>query len=725
MRTGRVALVLVALSLPAGLIGQPQSSTSADVQLKAAMQAELVDGDLRKAIDEYRAIVSRHTDNRKVVAAALLQLAGCYEKLGQADARKTYEQLVREYADQAEPAARARARLAALGGLEPAAAPAVSALPRPDVVNDIQSLSPDGTKALFLRYDSGQNLAVYDFASRQLKPITNFGLTGFYADGGVWSPDGRRVAYAQGTFSPDGIAELRVATLAGDSRVILRNAANPGRAMLPAGWLPDGRTLLAALERADGTAVIGLIPDAGGTFMSLRSFAWSGRAARPRVSPDGRFVAFAEGAAGMQDIQVLRLDGSAAHRITDRPGDDTQPMWSPDGRHLVFISARPGDVALWEVPIKDGQAAGEPVRVKDGMDGAQLIDWTARGLAYTNRMQTLDIYTAPIDRASWQPDADPRPLAYSRTGRNTAPVWSPDGRSFAFVSGSVTDSDRRYVVVLPEGRGDAREYLIPTTRYGNALEPYDLRWFGDSSGLGFSGVDRQGQAAVFQLSIATGQWKTHPSPVKTWTRIEWNGDGTKFFYARHGFAAGAPAAIIERDLASNREREVYRSTDTQVALRGFRLSPDRRSLAFTTTAGPTAGSVTVRLIVTDLETGQARTMVEEKGGSTFQTTISLGAPAWTPDGRALIVPRTTGTNVWPEFRIVPLDGSANRSFVLNPALARQHRGRGGDWEATIREAMWSPDGTRMAFMLASFQSDTWMMENVLAGVGSPRAASRR
>ena len=720
MKTWRGVVLLVALLMPSAVTGR-QSEGSGDVQLKAAMHAELVDGDLPAAIEAYKTIVSRYADNRGLVARALLQLGGCYEKLGQGEARKTYEQLVRDYADQSEPAVQARARLVALGKAQPPAAPApvVTALPRTDMANDVQALSPDGTKALFISYDKGQNLALYDFATRRAKLLTEFDWSTEGVYYGAWSPDSRLVRHMQGGWTADAVAEVRVATLSGGSRVIFRNEANPGKRVVPSAFLPDGRAVVAVLERADRTMAIGLIPVAGGAFTPLRSLAWSGSVPRPSGSPDGRFVAFAEGAAGIHDIHVLRLDGRAAYRITDHPADDVQPLWSPDGGHIVFISKRFGQTALWSVAIKDGQAAGEAVRVRDGMQGVDLIDWTKRGLTYVDHLQTRDIYTVSVDRSSWQPAAVPRLLPYPRTGQNTGPVWSPDGRSLAFVSGSSAEPDRRYVVVLPEGGGDAREYLIPTTRYTGGLEPYDVRWFGDGSGLGFSGTDRQGQPSVFHLSLPAGQWKTYASPVKTWTRIEWNNDGTKYFFARQAIG-GESVGIVERDLKTESERALYTPNDRPAVFRGLRLGPDRRSLAFTVTSVAAGQAPSLRLMVVDTETGRARTLIEEKSGTTMETTLSLGVPAWSPDGRELIVPRSVGQNVWPELRVVPLDGRDNRSIVLDAAFARRATAGGGE-APQVRDVVWSPDGTRMTFVLVAFRADTWIIENVLAGARSDTA----
>src|SRR5512139_2747733 len=94
-----------------------QGANQAEVQLQAAIKAEVVDGNLKAAIDRYKQIIATYGGERAVVAKALVRVGQCYEKLGEANAReaqKAYEQVVREFGDQTEMAAEARNRLAAL-----------------------------------------------------------------------------------------------------------------------------------------------------------------------------------------------------------------------------------------------------------------------------------------------------------------------------------------------------------------------------------------------------------------------------------------------------------------------------------------------------------------------------------------------------------------------------------------------------------------------------------
>jgi hypothetical protein len=95
-----------------------QKIQSPDVLLKAATTRELVDGDLTGAIAQYKDIAAKYANNHAVAARALLQLGEAYQKIGTGDARAIFARIVRDFTDQQEVAAAARARLAALAPLK-------------------------------------------------------------------------------------------------------------------------------------------------------------------------------------------------------------------------------------------------------------------------------------------------------------------------------------------------------------------------------------------------------------------------------------------------------------------------------------------------------------------------------------------------------------------------------------------------------------------------------
>src|SRR2546428_719626 len=82
-----------------------------------ALVAERANGKLEEAIKLYQRISQKFSSDRSLAAKALMQMGQCYEKLGDAQARKAYDQVVREYADQREVVAAARSGLGRLGSV--------------------------------------------------------------------------------------------------------------------------------------------------------------------------------------------------------------------------------------------------------------------------------------------------------------------------------------------------------------------------------------------------------------------------------------------------------------------------------------------------------------------------------------------------------------------------------------------------------------------------------
>ncbi len=147
------------------------------------------------------------------------------------------------------------------------------------------------------------------------------------------------------------------------------------------------------------------------------------RDAAPRFSPDGSRLAFTSNRAGdTQQLYVLPVGGGEAHKLTDLPEDVTQPVWSPDGSTIAFVS-RVRDAAYDE----DDDKRRAPRRFARLQYKFEHVGWTA------DRPQHL--FTVPADGS-----AVPRQIT---TGdfEDSAPAWSPDGATLAFVSARHADWD--------------------------------------------------------------------------------------------------------------------------------------------------------------------------------------------------------------------------------------------------------------------------------------------
>ena len=120
----------------------------------------------------------------------------------------------------------------------------------------------------------------------------------------------------------------------------------------------------------------------------------------PRLSPDGRRVVFEVAEERGADIWVADLALQTTERVT-RDGVSDRPEWSPDGRRLLYSSARALPSALFEQPA-DG--SGVSVKLVNGTglgvhEGVYTPD--GRWLAYvSNESGREEVYVRALARLS-------------------------------------------------------------------------------------------------------------------------------------------------------------------------------------------------------------------------------------------------------------------------------------------------------------------------------------
>ena len=71
----------------------------------------------------------------------------------------------------------------------------------------------------------------------------------------------------------------------------------------------------------------------------------------PSWSPDGTSLAFASNRNGNWDIYTMNSDGTQVTQLTDNPSSDLEPVWSPDGARLAFTSNRNGGLEVFLIDI--------------------------------------------------------------------------------------------------------------------------------------------------------------------------------------------------------------------------------------------------------------------------------------------------------------------------------------------------------------------------------------
>ena len=188
-----------------------------------------------------------------------------------------------------------------------------------------------------------------------------------FAHFSVFSRDGGSIAYAW--FNAQGFYELRIARVSDSAAPIIAYRNEVAGFVQPCSWTPDNREVLTLLFRRDNISQIAMIPAAGGAPRVLRSLNWV-YPKRMDVSPDGRWIVYDNFAAEgkpERTIFLLATDGSAERRLVEAPGNYLFPMWSANGRRVLFAGETDGQMELWATDVESGTLRGTPFRVSGGL----------------------------------------------------------------------------------------------------------------------------------------------------------------------------------------------------------------------------------------------------------------------------------------------------------------------------------------------------------------------
>ena len=181
------------------------------------------------------------------------------------------------------------------------------------------------------------------------------GLPGAEFDG-AWSPDGEQVVYRD---SRRGINEDDEIYIVDDVGSNPRNLTeHPANDWGP-DWSPDGSWIAFNSDR-DGVLSGYLVRPDGS---DLRRIDVDGWFEYPSFSPDGTRIVFERPDGGDYDVFTVDLETGDVRQLTDAPGDDGWPVWSPDGSSIAFSSER--DDCLWAPEDEDCWSGDEPGEHRD------------------------------------------------------------------------------------------------------------------------------------------------------------------------------------------------------------------------------------------------------------------------------------------------------------------------------------------------------------------------
>lgn len=200
-------------------------------------------------------------------------------------------------------------------------------------------------------------------------------------------------------------------------------------------------------------------------------------------SPDGARVVFQSNRSGNYDLYVMPAGGGEAVNLTNHPAADVGATWSPDGQRIVFASDR--DQARRELYVM--RADGTDVRrLTHNTQYEETPVWAPDGtrLAFTRQVEepAAGGHAGNGEIFVMAADGTGERRVTTRSGFDSAPSWSPDGRRLAF-HGAVPDGFDLFVVGV-DGSG-----LQPLTQ--GAPEEYQPAWSADGAWLAYCAGEGQ------------------------------------------------------------------------------------------------------------------------------------------------------------------------------------------------------------------------------------------
>ncbi len=385
----------------------------------------------------------------------------------------------------------------------------------------------------------------------------------------------------------------------------------------------------------------------------------------PRVSPDGKTVAFSSQRNGAYDIFLVPIIGGEAKQISFHSGIEVMADWSKDGKKILFVSNR--DASKYRLNVYEMPATGGPARriTKDGgrdpsysPDGKHIVYARGFNTIYQDNYEgsgNYDLYTIPVEGGL------PKPL--TKTGGNERyPFYAPDGKHIWFVA---------------EEKGVANFYSIPAeggkrkalTKYkGVDVHRPDLAWNGKVVVF-----ERWGH--LFTTDLAGKDTKAKQLPLVV------RGDVRHSGVAQRTVTSGAQHVHVSKDgsslvfslhgdiwMTAGSGGKAKRLTSGPFLDEWPRLSPDGTKIAF---QSDRSGNSDVWLL--DVKSGKTTRATKHKAGDFFH--------AWRPDGRKLVFcsERSGNREIW------DIDLETHETTQLT-----RH-------SAADDDPVYSPDGRHIAF----------------------------
>ncbi len=666
---------------------------SAEELYEAALFKKDVDGDLEGAIELFKKILDQFPDSRKVAAKAQLQIGLCYEKLGLKEAQKAFQKVIDSYPEQADVVKKAREKLAILLSTQAVLGKKdreftmrkVLAGPGFDILGEV---SPDGRYICFTDWDSG-DIAIRDLVAEKNRRLSDKGSwmkSSDFALFSVWSSDGKKVA-CNWYNSKDNIFDLRIYGLEDSEAHILYNKSEYTH---PLGWSSDGTQILTYFTGDDETIFLGLLSTKDGSMQTIKKLG-EFYPSNAFFSPNADYIVYdipVKKDTLNRDIFIITKDGSQEVAFVKNSADDALLGWSPDGKYILFLSDRTGELDMWATQVENGLSYGEPVLIRKDIGQIWSMGFTETGAMYYGfDPSMIDVYTASVNIEKGILLSPVEKASSSFVGSNTSPAWSPDGKYLAYVSKRQPGPERigsKVLCIKNLKSGKVKVFTPELRNFGRIMY-----WGTDGSSVIVTGSGNEGPPGLFTINTSTGDTsslfrKENGMPVPGFVLAP---DGKTIYHRKN---AGQKSIIFEYDLTTKQQKEIH----SESSIYNLIISPDGKSLAYCSLE-KSLKEIVMKILPT--KGGEPREIMRIKQPET----VHFQSPAWSSDGRYIIFGKGQSAMQDQEIDLcrVSVDGGTPQKLDISM-----------DRLTHIRV---HPDGKQIAFFAGQVKVEIWMMENFL------------
>lgn len=230
-----------------------------------------------------------------------------------------------------------------------------------------------------------------------------------------------------------------------------------------------------------------------------------GGACQPAWSPDGSQITFTspchersdfvDGAYSDSSLFVMNADGTGVKQLTNVPGADFDPDWSPDGKLIAFTSLRDGNKQIYTLDV-NSLAVTRLTKLDVNVDNSQAV-WSRDGMKIAYTVKRFGTYQVWVMTHTGRDN-----VQLARSGQSLwdyLPAWSRDGKVILFSQRFASGNPRPWLMSVQYAEGGAATRLdyFPTP-----IE--DVKFSPDGLWLVTEGMTNDGNRDIYLMTITGG-----------------------------------------------------------------------------------------------------------------------------------------------------------------------------------------------------------------------------